>query len=229
MKITTTTHLKFPRARWYDLSTPAAASLTIFLLLLIALIVGRIRSAQQAVVVPTPAIIIIATPAPRPAPTAAAAAPMQIAAVRYVPGFDRPNGNVMGAIPEPAASAIVARWGDEWLETTHDNAPIWIRAADMGMSLANVAPVPQLQPQVVYVSSPPYAVPTPTEGSYTIANAPPDGDFYTSAPQVSPAFQESLIDDSRPNELACGGSPMCGGLTNAQARAALNAQRAAHP
>lgn len=53
----------------------------------------------------------------------------------------------------------------------------------------------------------------------------PTADFYTTPPQVDPAFQQSLI-GSDPNALACNGSVWCGGLTNAEAQAALDAQRA---
>jgi hypothetical protein len=39
------------------------------------------------------------------------------------------------------------------------------------MNLANVAPVPEVQPAVVYVASQPQAAPSPEQ--YTVANEPP--------------------------------------------------------
>jgi len=94
----------------------------------------------------------------------------------------------------------------------------------------------QAQPAPVVVEQP-AAAPAPAElaaptvdaEQYQVANDSKPGDFYTTPPVVSPAFQESLIDDAHPDALACGGSPMCGGLTNREARAALDAQRARQP
>ena len=104
MKLTTT-NLRLPRARWIELSPPVAATICIFLLLLIGLIVGRVRSTPSVAAVPTPAldaIIIIASPLPVVPPTAAAA----VAALppnalrRAVVAYDAPGGNVLGAIEQ---------------------------------------------------------------------------------------------------------------------------------
>jgi hypothetical protein len=139
-------------------------------------------------------------------------------APRYVFGFDSPNGRALGAIPALETSAIVARYGDEWLQTTHDGAPIWIRPADVGMQIADLAP-----PAVVYVEQP-QAAPGVGESSYQVTNDPPS-DWYTDIATPPPGFVESLIGDD-PNAPACGGSPLCGGLTNAQAQAARDQQQA---
>lgn len=181
MKLTTTRlQLPSPRA-WWNLSTPVAATICCFVLLAIAGIVGQLRSAQQAAAVPTPAlnrIIVIATaaPAPTPAPQLARYQP-PAAAVPYVVGFDSPNGHALGAIPAPAAGAIVARFGDAWLETTHDGAPIWVRASELGMGLADIAPTAAPEAPVVerpvYVVSAPAApaeaAPTPVPAVPTLA------------------------------------------------------------
>lgn len=228
MTTRTTSHLILPNPRrWYDLSTPTCAALCILLLLLIGLIVGRVRSGPSVAAVPETAYVFIATPiptvptlAPLQVAAAAAAAP---AAARYIVGFDSPNGRALGAIPEPLLSAITGRFGDDWLETTHDGAPIWVRAGDLGARLANVAPAPA--PQVVYIAS--QAAPTPAQ---VVQQAEPTvaagvDDFYTTPPHVDPAAQQALI-GTDPNARACGGSVFCGGLTNAQAQAAINR---AHP
>jgi hypothetical protein len=151
----TTTNLNKPRARWLDLPVPVAIAICLFAILAIAGLLGKIHSAASVAAVPTPGLVIlIATPQPEPVPIVA---PVQVAyqqPPRHVVGFDSPNGNPMGAIPAPEPSAIVARFGDEWLQTTHDGAPIWIRAADVGMQIADLAP-----PAVVYVVSQPHTAP----------------------------------------------------------------------
>lgn len=163
MTTRTTSHLKLPSARaWYDLSTPVCAALVIFLLLLIALIVGRVRSAQQATAVPTalPAITIIQTAQPaRPAPPAVAQLAAVLPSARYVVAFASPSGDVLGAIPEPVASAITGRYGDSWISTSWQGSTVWLRAADIGLNLANVAPAPAAQ--VIYVAQ--EAAPTPAQ------------------------------------------------------------------
>lgn len=233
MKLTTT-NLKLPSVRaWWNLPTPTAATICIFSLLGIAALLGRMRSVPSAAAVPTPAldrIIVIATaqpqPRPTPAPTAAAVVAVQIP--RFVVCYDQPvHGAVLGPIPAPDASAIVARYGNAWVMTPWNGGYCWLRAADVG--LPDVADLePAQQPQVVYqvVNAPAAAVPTPEQAQYQVTNDPPAGDFYTTPPQVDPAAQQALIGPD-PNALACGGSPMCGGLTNAEAQAALDAQRAA--
>lgn len=85
-----------------------------------------------------------------------------------------------------------------------------------------------------------FATPTPTaiplavpvvapirydEPAPPVVEPAPQEDFYAATPQVDPAWQQSLV-GSDPNALACNGSPLCGGLTNAEAQAALDSQRA---
>ena len=100
-----------------------------------------------------------------------------------VVAFAAPGGDVLGPIPEPPPGAITARWGDSWLATTWEANTVWVRAADLGMNLANVAPAPQVQPQVIY--QPVYAVPTPTEQRYAVTNEQP----------AAPAPQQMVILD----------------------------------
>jgi len=216
MTTKTTVHLKLPSPRaWYDLSTPVCAALMIFLILLVGLVIGRLRSVHAVDTAQPVAYVFIATPIP----TVPTLAPLQVAAAapaaaHYVVGFDSPNGRALGAIPEPVLSAITGRYGDDWLSTTHDGAPIWVRAGDLGARLANVAPAPA--PAVIYIAS-------QEAPQQPVATEPAAADdFYTTPPHVDPAFQRGLI-GSDPNALACGGSVFCGGLTNAQAQAALDA------
>jgi hypothetical protein len=229
MKLTTI-KLKLPSVRaWWNLPTPTAATICIFSLLAIAALLGRVRSAPSVAAEPTPAlpIIIIASPRmepPRPTPAPTAAAVVAVQLPRFVVCYDQPvNGAVLGPIPAPDASAIVARYGNAWVMTPWNGGYCWLRAADVGLlDVADLAPAPA--PQVIYVASEPQAAPTPA-AQEQVTNEPPAGDFYTTPPHVDPAAQQALIGPD-PNALACGGSPMCGGLTNAQAQAALDAQRA---
>jgi hypothetical protein len=184
----TTVHLRLPRApRWYDLSVPVCAGVCIFVLLLIALIAGRIQNAPNVQAQPTPALPVIV--------------------IRREPAPPARVQQVAQPTPDPAVYAELAA--------------LRARVAELE---AHPAPQPEVVYQPVYVEQPALAVPTPTEQSYQVVNDPPAGDFYSEPPHVDPAFQQSLVGDD-PNALACGGSPMCGGLTNAEAQAALDAQR----
>jgi hypothetical protein len=160
MKNLTTIHLNPPRARLSQvLPLPVMIAVIIFFALCAAGLVGRVQlPSSAAAAVPTPGLIImIATAQPQPIPTAAPAAQVAYqlpATPRYVVGFDSPNGRALGAILAPEASAIVGRWGDDWLQTTHDGAPIWIRASELGMNIASqpaqeAAPAP-IAPQADY-------------------------------------------------------------------------------
>jgi len=172
----TTTNLSLPSPRrWRDVPTPSAVAICLFGLLAIAALFGKLHSGHQAAAVPTPAldpIIIIAT---SPAAVPPTAAPIHVAAVlpapRYVVGFDSPNGQALGAIPAPEASAIVARFGDAWLQTTHDGAPIWIRATELyGATIADLAPT--AAPAVIYVASEPQSEAAPTSVPQAAEAAP---------------------------------------------------------
>lgn len=152
----TTVHLRLPDPR--HLSVPAPISVAICVICMAGIIasIGRIQSTGSAAAVPTAslpaAIIIIASPVAQIPPTAV---PIQVAAVvptvRWVTAWAAPDGVVLGPIPAPPASAIVARYGDGWYMTYHDGAPVWVRASELGMQIADIAPAPE--PQVVYVSS----------------------------------------------------------------------------
>lgn len=180
-----TINLRLPRARWFELQPPAAAALAIFFLLLLGLIVGRVRSTPSVLLQPTPAldaIIIIASPLPQgPVPTPAAVVAVQLP--RFVVCYDQPvKGAVLGPIPAPDASAIVARYGNDWVMTPWNGGYCWLRAADVGLpDVADLAPTPA--PQVVYIASQPEAAPTPAPEQYEVASEPPA--IPTAAPVVA--------------------------------------------
>src|SRR5205823_3292357 len=131
MKITTTTHLKLPRARFDGLPLPVAIAICVFSLIVIAFLVGKIRSAPAVAVQPTPALVIVyATPQPLPTPAAVVAVQLP----RFVVCYDQPvNGAVLGPIPAPDASAIVARYGASWVMVPWNGGYCWLRAADVGL------------------------------------------------------------------------------------------------
>jgi hypothetical protein len=198
---TNTTNLRTParpRARFDGLPLPATIAICVFSLIAIAFLVGKIRSAPAVATVPTPGlpIVIIATPA-QPLPTPA----MQVAAVlpRFVVCYDQPvNGAVLGPIPAPDASAVVARYGASWVMTPWNGGYCWLRAADVGLpDVADLAPAPQ--PQVIYVAAQPApAAPTPEPGYYQVtSDQPPAGDFSSEPPPAlqtlaQPADEEPL-------------------------------------
>jgi len=174
-------------------------------ILLIVSIVGLAVIRQLAIVMapiaavptPSPPIIMIAT---QPAMVPPTAAPRQVAAQlleappRYVVAFAAPDGAVLGAIPEPAASAILARYGDSWLMTNWQGSNVWIRAADIGLNLADVAPA--LAPAVsASARAPVSAAPVAPEQPYQTDNAPPTpeppaqpGAATVVAPAAQPAY-----------------------------------------
>lgn len=238
MKLTTT-HLQLPSPRaWWNLPTPVAAAICIFCLLAIAAMVGRIQQTPIAAAVPTPAldpIIIIASPLPVVPPTAAAviAAVPSNALRRAVVAYDSPaNGNALGAIEAGRIYHLLARFGSEWLQAdVAGSGVVWLRSSevlDLPADLADLKPTDAprvVERQPVYVNQPAMAVPTPTEQGYAVTNTDPD--FYA-PPATSLEARQALI-GSDPDALACGGSPMCNGLTNREAQAALDAERAAQP
>jgi hypothetical protein len=124
---------------------------------------------------PTSALImVISTPVPT-------AVPLPTAAPRMVTAYDQPNGAALGPIPEPSARAIVARWGDAWLQTTWDNAPVWILAADLGANLADVRPVPS-------VVIAPVDAPGMAEPAYHVASDPQPSGIALTERQRADAF-----------------------------------------
>jgi hypothetical protein len=178
-----TTNLSLPRARWIELSPPVAATICVFALLLIGLIVGRLQQTPAAAAVPTPAldaIIIIASPLPVVPPTAVPPA-AQVAAMppnalrRAVVAYDAPNGSAIGAIESGRTYSVVARWGSDWLQAdVAGSGVVWLKAdqvLDLPAGLADLEPAPQ--PQVIYVAAQPApAVATP-EPHYEVTNAAP--------------------------------------------------------
>jgi hypothetical protein len=143
----TTERLRLPRPldKLDQLSSTAIAVVYVCLLLIIGAI-GRNTSPSRAAAVPTPALptIIIASPVPAvplvaPAPMQQMA-PIQPAIPQYVTAWASPGGDVLGPIPEPPTSALLGRWGDGWVATTWQGNTVWLRAADLGLNLANVQP-----------------------------------------------------------------------------------------
>lgn len=196
MQITkTTTHLKLPspRALW-NLPPHIAGAIVTFAAIAIVAVVGRIQSTPAPAIAPTAPlpIVIIATSAPAiVAPTVAQPqlVAFQPAPAKMVVAFAAPSGDVLGPIPAPATSAILGRWGDSWIMVPWQGSNVWIRAADLGLNLANLAP----QPPAPAVSAPIYQVsndqqgpPEPTsEPAQPIVVAAPQ-----SAPVAAPAQQD---------------------------------------
>jgi hypothetical protein len=141
----------------------------VFALLAIAFLVGKIHSGGAVAVQPTPALaIVIATPQPTPA------AVVQVIVPRFVVCYDQPvSGAVLGPIPAPDASAIVARYGTAWVMTPWNGGYCWLRATDVGLpDVADLEPPPQ--PEVIYVASQPApAAATPEPEQYMVVNEPP--------------------------------------------------------
>lgn len=177
----TTANLKLPRApRWLDRMPPALlVAVLVFVVAGGIAAVGRYTTRPAIAVQPTPPlpIILIATPQlvpPTPAAVVAAVLP------RFVVCYDQPvNGAVLGPIPAPGASGIVARYGAAWVMTPWDGGYCWLRAADVGLpAVADLEPTAAPpQPQVVYVAA--QAAPTPAPEQYQIISTPP-----TMAPQT---------------------------------------------
>jgi hypothetical protein len=238
----TTTNLRLPSPRrWCDLPVPVTASICIFAILALTTLVGKLHTAPTIAAVPTPAlpapIFIIATSMPLPtaarAPAAVVAAAPPNTLRRAVVAYDSPNGNSIGGIEPGRAYTVLARFGAEWLQAdVTGSGVVWLKAdqvLDLPADLVDLQPAPA--PQIVYhvVNQPaaaePAAAAAATPEPYQVTSDAPAGDVYTTPPHVDPAAQQALI-GSDPNALACNGSVFCGGLTNAEAQAALDAQRA---
>lgn len=167
-----TTKLADVRARWVDLSPPVAAVSVIVLLILIAALIGKIRSTPSVLLQPTPAlpIILIATQ-PAVVPPTAGPPAAQVAALppnalrRAVVAYDAPGGNVLGAIESGRTYAVLARWGADWLQADIESSGVvWLKAdqlLDLPAGLVDLAP----PPSPVVVERPVYvavqAAPTP--------------------------------------------------------------------
>jgi hypothetical protein len=201
MKNLTTIHLNPPRARLSQvLPLPVMIAVIIFALLAGTALISRLGSSTAAAV-PTPSlpIIILATAQAQPLPTPAAVvqviAPAQ--ARRWVTAFAAPGGDVLGPIPEPAASAILARYGNDWVMVAWQAGQVWIRAADLGLGLADIAPQIAPAPQVIYqvVNQPaqaaqdsPQQAEAPQPAIYSVEAQQPATALPT-APPAAPAIQ----------------------------------------
>jgi hypothetical protein len=179
----TTTRLKLASGAraWYDLPTPLAIGVCVFSLFLIAGLAGRITRAPVAAVQPTPGLVIlIATAQPVAVPLVEHAQIVQDAPARYVTAWAAPDGVVLGPIPWSADSPMLGRYGDNWVLTSWDNGQVWVRASDIGLNLANLAPQIAPEMQVVYIQpetrqEAPVApiLPQPIDPPYQVANQPP--------------------------------------------------------
>jgi len=196
MTTKTTTHLKLPSpSHWLDLSTPtAAAGICIFILLVIAALVGRVRSGPSVATVPLAPIIIVASPLPVQPRLVAPVPAQQIAAVerpatRWITAFASPDGAVLGPIPWSVERAILGRFGDGWILTNWENGQVWIRAADLGVKLENLAPAiaQPAAPQPAQQAQPPYQVSNqPEPPAQPPAQAPEPPAQPAAAPVVAP-------------------------------------------
>lgn len=224
------------RRHWYDLPVPLAAAILIVCLLGIAMLSARVRSGHQASAVPTPGLVIlIATAQSITVPTAVPQ--VQQAAVVHENVTQRPIGvfggpdpaTYIGSVEQGRSFVPIGRYGSEWIQVDMSGSGrVFVRSSDLyGVpELVDLkpAPAPIVVNQPIYVSVPSYAVPTPAPEEYAVANQPPASDFY-SPPDTSIEARQALI-GSDPNALACGGSPMCGGMTNQQAQDAIDREKA---
>ncbi len=175
----TTVHLKLPEARsLWNLSIRQCAIICTICLILIGVLIGRIRADRLAAVpaVPTAGmVILIATPLAQPMPSPAPTAAAQVAAVlpRFVVCYDQPvNGSVLGPIPAPSTSAIVARYGTGWVMTPWNNGYCWLHAVDVGMpDVADLQPTEA--PRILVVSAPAPA-PIANETQYQTTSEAPE-------------------------------------------------------
>jgi len=170
------------RWAWFDLldwlerlNIPVAVPVTLLVMATIVTIgtVGRytpraVPQAQPTVALP---IILIATAQPLPTSTPAAMIAVE-QPPRYVVAFAAPDGAILGAIPQPRAEQITARFGDNWYMLEWNGGPAWVRAADLGLSIANLAP-----PEVVYVAAPApvYAAPVAPQAAPACCPEPVEG------------------------------------------------------
>lgn len=115
-------------------------------------------------------IILIQTATAQPVATSAGITVADARPVRYVNCWASPNGDLLGPIPAPDASAITARWGNEFLQTTWQGSPVWVKTSDMlGIpnTIADVQPAPTAAPAIVVAQ-----VVEPTEQPYQVDAAP---------------------------------------------------------
>lgn len=179
-----TTKLTSPRA-WYDISPPVAATICIFALLLIGLIVGKIRSAPSVAAQPTPALMILI--ATQPAMVPPTAAPVQhLAAVvpenvtqRAIGVFGAPDtASYIGSVERGRAFSPVARYGADWTQVDLDGSGrVFVRTSDLyGVpELVDLKPTsaPVIVERPIYIAAPMPAVATPEPEQYQVAAEQP--------------------------------------------------------
>lgn len=180
---------------WVDQQHFPRIAIVVILLTIVSgsALVGRLQSGSGAAAVPTPQLpIIVIRREPAAVVPAALPAPAQLVAyqpppLRYVTAWAAPGGDVLGPIPEPATSALLGRWGDGWVATSWQGGTVWIRAADIGLNLANLAP--QIAPAPAYVSAPdaPQAAPA-VEQQYQPMNEPPPAAQPPEQPEPAPVI-----------------------------------------
>jgi hypothetical protein len=167
----TTTNLRQPARRWFDLPVPAAAGIIIFAIYLIVGLVWQLRSAPSAAVVPTPGLIIlIATQPAAIVPTAAAV----VAAVvpenvtqRAIGVFGAPDtASYIGSVEAGRVFSPVARYGVEWTQVDMDGSGrVFVRTSD----LYGVPELVDLQPAptALVIERPVYVASQPREAAPT--------------------------------------------------------------
>lgn len=158
MSTNTTTRLRLT-ARRLD-RPPIIVTIAIAVVLLVSMAIGAVRyTPTQAPAVPTASLPIVIIATAQPVATPAGITVADAKPVRWVTAFASPGGDVLGPVPMPETSAIVARFGDEWYEIVWESGPAWIRASELGMEIADVKPE-----RVIIVSA-------PAEPSYQTADA----------------------------------------------------------
>jgi hypothetical protein len=180
MTTKTTTRLRLTLVERWQLHARRYHSAAIGIACIVVLLLARqmLNGAAPATAVPpTPGLVILIATSPAVVPPTAVPAAAQVAAVlpRFVVCYDQPiSGAVLGPIPAPDASAVVARYGAAWVMTPWNGGYCWLRAADVGLpNVADLEPAPQ--PQIVerpiYVSAPEMAVAMPE--IYAVTSEPP--------------------------------------------------------
>lgn len=221
---TTTTNLKLAVRKLDRPEIITFACVLIFVVAIAVAVVGHHLPAPAVAVAPTPALVILIATATIPTSISVASANANVLP-RAVVAYASPDGLVIGAVEAGRHYGFLARSGDGWLQLAIDGSgAVWVRSADLigAPDLANVA-TPTSGPRVVVVSGSAYDDDAPAATMEPRYNTQ-DPSWYTTVATPEPAFVQAVI-GADPNALACNGSPLCGGLTNAQA-AAIERQRA---
>jgi hypothetical protein len=183
---------------WFDRQNANLVGLLIAALLGAGLVgtIARMRSAPSVAAVPTPGLIILIATSPAVIVPTAAPQVQQVVyqqpPARYVVAFAAPDGAVLGPIPWSTESPMLGRYGDGWVLTNWANGQVWVRASDIGLNLANlapqIAPAPAPSYQVVNQAAP--QAPVVVEQPYQTDSQPPAPEppaQPAAAPVVAPA------------------------------------------